>query len=251
MAAFRQWPPSRGVTPQRLYFQARHGAVVRRADGQRDSGFDSYVSDPAHPVPYRQRPIPPTYYPGGSGWTTWLVQDQRFVDGRPDVLTYETAAADDTMSRSLAAITAHLFAVDDGLRCRLDREADRRLSGHRRRRATATLRFGGYELMVANDVFRGRFRESFTTPQPIPPNHVDEYTIDLHTQDYRFLKGHRIMVQVQSTWFPIIDRNPQHYVPNIFRATESDFRVARERIYRTGAHASYLELPIETTPTTQ
>jgi hypothetical protein len=110
---------------------------------------------------------------------------------------------------------------------------------------------GGYELMVANDVFRGRFRQSFTTPHAITPNHPDEYQVDLHTQDYKFLKGHRIMVQVQSTWFPIIDRNPQQYVPSIFAATESDFRVARERVYRDATHASYLDFPVETGALTQ
>ena len=111
--------------------------------------------------------------------------------------------------------------------------------------------YGGYELMVANDVLRGRFRNSYTTPQPIAPGQVDEYKIDLHTLDYRFLKGHRIMVQVQSTWFPIIDRNPQRYVASIFAAKDADYQIARQRIYRSGAHASYLELPVETGTTTQ
>ena len=105
--------------------------------------------------------------------------------------------------------------------------------------------------MVANDVFRGRFRKGFVTPHPTPPNQVEEYSIDLHTQDYRFLAGHRIMVQVQSTWFPLIDRNPQRYVPNIFEATDADFHAARESVYRSGAHASYIELPIQTGPPAQ
>jgi predicted acyl esterase len=106
----------------------------------------------------------------------------------------------------------------------------------------------GFELMVANDVFRGRFRDGFTQPKPAVPNHVDEYTIDLHTQDYRFRPGHRIMVQVQSTWFPLIDRNPQKFVANIFEATDADFQTARQRIFRSPEYASYLQMPIETTP---
>jgi uncharacterized protein len=241
---FDRWPPSSGVTPRRLYFQAHHGASFDApTPAATDSGFDSYISDPFHPVPYRHRPIPPTYIPSGSGWTTWLVQDQRFVDDRPDVLTYETPALDHDVTL-VGAITAHLFAATTGSDADwvvklIDVYPDTAPTGQ-------APSFGGYELMVANDVFRGRFRDGYVTPHPITPGQVDEYKIDLHTQDYRFLKGHHIMVQVQSTWFPIIDRNPQRYVPNIFHATDADFRVARERIYRSGPHASYLELPIET-----
>jgi len=102
----------------------------------------------------------------------------------------------------------------------------------------------GYQLMVSNDVLRGRFRKSFEHPQAITPNRVDEYVVDLHTQNYRFRKGHRIQVQVQSTWFPLIDRNPQTFVPNIFEAKDSDFRRATQRIFRSRATASYVELPV-------
>ena len=246
---FDSWPPKTGVTPERLYFQANHAVsfdVPKVAPG--DSGFDSYVSDPAHPVPYRRRPIPPTYTPGGSGWTEWLVQDQRFVDGRPDVMTYETPPLDHDVTL-LGAITAHLFAATTGS------DADwivKLIDVYPDTAPTGTkASYGGYELMIANDVLRGRFRNGYVTPQPIAPGQVDEYKIDLHTQDYRFLKGHRIMVQVQSTWFPIIDRNPQHYVASIFAATDADYQIARQRIYRSGAHASYLDLPIETGMTTQ
>ena len=93
--------------------------------------------------------------------------------------------------------------------------------------------------------------QGFEHAAPIAPSQVDDYTISLHGQDHAFLKGHRIMVQVQSTWFPIIDRNPQHYVASIFAATDADYQIARQRIYRSGAHASYLDLPIETGTTTQ
>jgi predicted acyl esterase len=102
----------------------------------------------------------------------------------------------------------------------------------------------GYEFMVANDVFRGRFRKNFETPEAITPNKVEEYTIDLHSLNHVFKKGHKIMVQVQSTWFPIIDRNPQKYVPNIFKATESDFQIATQKIYRGSALASHIELSV-------
>ena len=103
----------------------------------------------------------------------------------------------------------------------------------------------GYQLMVANDVLRGRFRNGFSNPQRIVPNRVNEYVVDLHTQDYRFLKGHRIMVQVQSSWFPLIDRNPQAFVPNIFEAKDSDFQAATMSIFHAPRFASYVMLPVE------
>jgi putative CocE/NonD family hydrolase len=105
-------------------------------------------------------------------------------------------------------------------------------------------KMGGYQFMVANDVFRGRFRNSFEKPEPITPNKVEEYTIDLHSLNHVFKKGHKIMVQVQSTWFPIIDRNPQKYVPNIFEAKESDFQKATQKIYRSAMYPSYIELSV-------
>jgi len=103
---------------------------------------------------------------------------------------------------------------------------------------------GGYQLMIANEILRGRFRNSFTRPEPIPANRPVEYAIDLHTADHAFLKGHRIMVQVQSTWFPLYDRNPQTFVSNIFAAKESDFQSATQKVFRSGVHASYIELPV-------
>ncbi len=106
---------------------------------------------------------------------------------------------------------------------------------------------GGYEFMVANDVLRGRFRKGYGDPIPAVPDHVDEYTVDMHTQCYRFLKGHRIMVQIQSTWFPLIDRNPQKFVPNIFAATDADFQVARQRVFRS----SYVDFPVDTSRVVQ
>lgn len=235
------WPARAKVTQRKLYFRENRGLSFE-APTAGAAAFDSYISDPANPVPYRNRPIQPTYYAKGSGWYTWLLQDQRFVDHRPDVLSWETAPLEnDVVIRG--AIAAHLFASTTGSDAdwivklidvypeNYDNPAAPRVTG-------------GYELMVANDVLRGRFRTSFERPQAIVPNRVLEYTVDLHTQDYRFLKGHRIMVQVQSTWFPIIDRNPQTFVPNIFEANASDFRTATERIYRSGARASYIELPI-------
>ena len=105
-------------------------------------------------------------------------------------------------------------------------------------------KMGGFELMVADEVFRGRFRKSFEKPEPIVANQVTPYTIDLHTNDHVFLKGHRIMVQVQSTWFPVIDRNPQKYVPNIFEAVAADYQEATQRIYCSKQFPSNIELSV-------
>ena len=236
------WPARAQVTHKKLYLREQRGLSFDAPPATPAVAFDSYVSDPANPVPYRPRPIQPTYYPKGSGWYTWLLQDQRFVDHRPDVLSWETTPLEnDVVIRG--AIAAHLFASTTGS------DADWVVKlidvyPEDYTNAAAPRVTGGYELMVANDVFRGRFRTSFERPQAIPPNRVLEYVVDLHSQDYRFLKGHRIMVQVQSTWFPIIDRNPQTFVPNIFTAKAADFKAATQRIYRAATHASYIELPV-------
>src|SRR5262249_13472166 len=151
--------------------------------------FDSYVSDPAHPVPYRHRPIEPTYYPKGSGWYTWLLEDQRFAQSRPDVLTWET----ETLTNDVVLageVTAKLFASTTGG----DADWIVKLIDVYPEDYPKDFKLGGYELMVSNDVFRGRFHKSFTNPVPLVPNEVTPFTIDLHTQSYRFQKGHKIMV---------------------------------------------------------
>ena len=235
------WPP-RTSRARDLYFGPAGRLSFERPPlppERAPSAFDSYVSDPAHPVPYRARPIEPTYYPKGSGWYTWLLQDQRFVQGRPDVLSWETEPlAEDVVVRG--DIVAHLFAATTGS----DADWIVKLIDVYPEDHPTDPKLGGYEFMVANDVFRGRYRNSFERPEPIVANAVVEYVVDLHTQDYRFLQGHRIMVQVQSTWFPIIDRNPQSYVPNIFLAKDSDYRTATQRIYRSVRYPSHVTLPV-------
>jgi putative CocE/NonD family hydrolase len=232
------WPP-RTSRARDLYFGPAGRLSFERPLENAPSAFDSYVSDPAHPVPYRSRPIEPTYYPKGSGWYTWLLQDQRFVHGRPDVLSWETEPlGEDVVVRG--DIVAHLFAATTGS----DADWIVKLIDVYPEDHPTDPKLGGYQLMVANDVFRGRYRNSFARPEPIVPNAVVAYVVDLHTQDYRFLRGHRIMVQVQSTWFPIIDRNPQAYVPNIFRAKDSDYRKATHRIYWSARYPSHVTLPI-------
>ena len=233
---FDAWPPKGAVTKS-LYFHAGGKLSFSAPTSADGSGNDSYVSDPARPVPYRPRPIEPTYYPKGSGWSTWLLEDQRFVENRPDVLTYVTEPLVDDIVVA-GDITARLFASTTGQ----DADWVVKLIDVYPQDYPQDFKLGGYQFMIANDVFRGRFWKSFEKPVPLVPNAVTPFTIDLHTQSYRFLKGHRVMVQVQSTWFPIIDRNPQTWVPNIFLAKESDFKAQTHRIWRTPAQASRVEI---------
>src|SRR5438445_286182 len=175
--------------------------------------------DPVHPAPYRYRPIDMAYpddHPGG--WYTWLVQDQRFVDHRPDVLSWETEELKEDVTLA-GAVTAKLFASTTGS----DSDWIVKLIDVYPEKVEEKWQLSGYELMIADEVFRGRFRKSFEKPEPITPGAVTPYTIDLHTANHVFKKGHRIMVHVQSTWFPIIDRNPQKFVPNIFESKDADF----------------------------
>jgi len=155
------------------------------------------------------------------------------------VLTWETEAlTEDTVIAG--NIVAHLFASTSGT----DSDWVVKLIDVYPESYPQDPKMGGYQLMIANEILRGRFRNSFTRPEPIPANRPVKYTIDLHTANHAFLKGHRIMVQVQSTWFPLYDRNPQTFVSNIFAAKESDFQSATQKVFRSGVHASYIELPV-------
>lgn len=236
--AFDAWPPREAAT-RSLYFH-QNGELSFDPPQVAADEFDSYVSDPAHPVPYRHRPVDMTYpndHPGS--WYTWLVQDQRFVDQRPDVLTWQTGELTNDVTLS-GRVTAKLFASTTGS----DADWVVKLIDVYPEKFPQDWRLSGYELMIANEIFRGRFRNSFEKPEPITPNQVTPFTIDLHTANHVFKKGHRIMVQVQSTWFPLYDRNPQKFVPNIFEATEDDFQKATHRIYRSKQHPSHVEIAV-------
>ncbi len=236
------WPPTKDAANKDLFFHAG-GKLSMDPPTLEESReeFDSYVSDPAHPVPYRHRPIQPTYFSGGSKWSTWLVEDQRFVDDRPDVLSWES----DTLGADVSVageVVAHLFAATSGS----DADWIVKLIDVYPESNPNDWTMAGYQLMVSNEVFRGRYRTTYETPEAIPPGKVLDYTFSLHTQDYAFRQGHRIMVQVQSTWFPIIDRNPQTFVPNIFEAPASAFQVATQRIYRSPRYPSHVTIPVVT-----
>ena len=235
--SYDKWPPA-STTKRKLYFHADGRLSIDTPPTENDA-FDEYVSDPAHPVPYRPRPIEQTYGPH-SRWYTWLVEDQRFVDGRTDVLSWQT----DTLTKDFTvtgSVFGKLFASTTGS----DADWIVKLIDVYPAEYPKDATMGGYQLMVANEVFRGRFRNSFENPEPMTPGQPASFTIDMRQANHVFKKGHRIMVQVQSSWFPIIDRNPQRYVPNIFEASEKDFIKATHRIYRDAARASCVEVDAE------
>ncbi len=234
--AYDAWPPANRTTIKNLYFRS-DGKLSFDAPAE-DEAFDSYVSDPAHPVPYRSRPIEATYGPG-SRWYTWLTEDQRFVHNRPDVLSWET----ETLMEDIP-VTGNLLAVLSAATSGTDSDWVVKLIDVYPESYPSDPKMSGYQLMMANDVFRGRFRNSVEKPEAVKPNEVNKYSIDLHAINHVFRKGHKIMVQVQSTWFPIIDRNPQKYVQNIFEATASDFQIATQKIHRSVSNPSYIQLPV-------
>ena len=232
---YETWPPKE-ATKRNLYFQA-NGKLSFDAPNVA-SGADAYVSDPAQPVPYRTRPIEATYGPG-SRWHTWLTEDQRFVHNRPDVLSWETDVLQEDVTVT-GDVLAKLFAATTGS----DADWVVKLIDVYPAHYPKEPAMGGYQLMIANDVFRGRFRNSFEKPEAIQPNKTETYSIDLHTINHVFQKGHKMMVQIQSTWFPIIDRNPQTFMPNIFEAKETDYQKATHTIFRSATSPSHLELSV-------
>jgi hypothetical protein len=209
-----------------------------------DATFDEYISDPAKPVPFRARPIQPVgYYDRGLTWPQWLVDDQREASGRPDVVVFVSEVLTTRIKISgqpIANLIASTSGTDSDWVVKLidvypDEVADQPA-------------MGGYQLMVSADIFRGRYRESFETPKAITPDAALKYTFALPTANHVFLPGHRIMVQVQSSWFPLYDRNPQTFVPNVFWAKPGDYRKAVQRIYHAPGRASFIELPLVRTP---
>ena len=225
------WPP-KAASPRKLYLHPS-GKLAFDAPPETDQQADEYVSDPANPVPYRPRPVRPTY--PGPEWPTWMVQDQRFTHGRPDVLTYETEPLTEDVVVA-GSMKVKLFASTSGTDC----DWVVRLIDVYPETYAKQPEMGGYQLLIAGEPLRARFRKSFEKPEPVKPGAVEEYTIDLNWGHHRFRKGHKILIQVSSTWFPVIDRNPQKYVPNIFEATDADFRKATQRVYRSPKFASHV-----------
>ena len=234
-----RWPLSCAAgctTPLTRYYFGDGGALGTAAAAS--AGSDDYVSDPAKPIPYRLRPVRPTYATG-STWGQWLVDDQRPFSDRTDVLSYTTPALTAPVAISGAAmvdLVASTTGTDGDFVVKLidvypdDYAPDPKL--------------GGYQLPVAMDILRGRYREGFTAAKPLAPSQPLPFRFELPHANHVFLPGHRIMVQVQSSWFPLYDRNPQTFVPNIFDAKPADYRKATIKVFHGGAQASAIELPV-------
>jgi len=217
-----------------LYLQANFGlGFDKPADG---AASDSYVSDPAKPVSYLPRPV---HFADSDRWKTWLVTDQRAVADRPDVLTYEGPVLNAPVRISGAPI-ADLLASTTGT----DADWVVKLIDVYPDEVPSQPEMGGYELAVSMDIFRGRYRESFEHPSAIPAGQTQQYRFALPTTNHVFLPGHRIMVQIQSSWFPLYDRNPQTFVPNIFFAKPTDYSKATQTVLRSAEHASAVWLPV-------
>jgi hypothetical protein len=203
--------------------------------------FDEYVSDPAKPVPFRPRPIQPVGYDNGLTWPLWLVDDQREASGRPDVLAFISdplAAPLKISGEPIANLIASTSGTDSDWVVKLiDVYPDE---------VAEQAAMGGYQLMVAADIFRGRYRDSLEMAKPIAAGEPLRYRFALPSANHVFLKGHRLMVQVQSSWFPLYDRNPQTFVPSIFWAKPEDYRKAVQRIYHAPDRASFVDLPVVT-----
>jgi hypothetical protein len=228
------WSPREAVSTELFLREGKKLAF------QKPSGNDSetYSSDPASPVPYRKRPIEATYDQKGSGWYTWLVQDQRFLKDRNDVVTWQSEVLDKDLVVT-GDIVAHLFAATTGTDSDwvvklIDVYPD----------DAGEKNMAGYQLMIADEIFRGRYLKGFEKAAPIVAGQVNEYSIDLHSANHCFQKGHRVMVQVQSTWFPLYDRNPQKFVENIFNARPEDYQIATQRIFESARYPSHVTLPV-------
>jgi uncharacterized protein len=204
-----------------------------------DGEFEAYISDPAKPVPFRARPIQPVGYEEPLTWPRWLVDDQREASGRQDVVVFGSDVLSAPVKISGQPV-ANLVASTSGS----DSDWVVKLIDVYPDEVAYQPALGGYQLMVAADIFRGRYRESLETAKAITPGKPLLYRFALPTANHVFLPGHRIMVQVQSSWFPLYDRNPQTFVPNIFWAKPGDYRKAEQRVYHAPGVASFIELPL-------
>jgi hypothetical protein len=244
--ALNTWPSGCdsgcAIRSQKLYLQS--GGNLRLGEdsgGAARSGaadFESYVSDPAKPVPYIPRPV---HIGGDEGWRwqTWLVSDQRDVASRTDVLSFSTPVLKQPLKISGEPI-ANLIASTSGS----DGDFVVKLIDVYPDEMGREPKMGGYQLMVSADILRGRYRDSFSNPTPIPADQQQVFRFALPTANHVFLPGHRVMVQVQSSWFPLYDRNPQRYVDNIFFAKPGDYQKATIKIFDGGSSVSFVELPV-------
>ena len=224
--------------PASLFLQPNGKLGFNRAPAA-EPGFDEYVSDPAKPVPFLPRPIHIEGEEGYHDWQTWLVRDQREASGRTDVLTYTSDVLTAPLKIS-GTPTVNLIAATTGT----DGDFVVKLIDVYPDENGRDPKMGGYQLMISADIFRGRYYQGFDNPKAIPANEKVHFRFDLPTANHVFLPGHRLMVQVQSSWFPLYDRNPQTYVDNIFLAKPADYKKATIRVFNSGESDSFVELPV-------
>jgi putative CocE/NonD family hydrolase len=234
-------PSGCSISPTPLYLSAG-SKLSFTAPKATETAFEEYVSDPAKPVPYRSRPSQPMGYGDGLTWSEWLVDDQREASGRTDVLGFSSDLLKDPMKISGQPI-ANLVASTSGT----DSDWVVKVIDVYPDEVAGDAHMGGYQLMISADIFRGRYRESLETPKAITPDKPLLYRFALPAANHVFLPGHRIMVQIQSSWFPLYDRNPQTFVPSIFWAKPGDYKKATQRVYHTLGQASFVELPLVNT----
>jgi uncharacterized protein len=247
---YAAWPP-REAKATNLYLHSDGTLSIEPPTANAAKPYREYVSDPANPVPYRTRPVSPTY-PAGD-WRTWEVADQRFVENRPDVLTYLSEPLEHDLVIT-GQLSAKLFASTSGTDSDFIVKLidvfpdDAQKPAWKPEEGPKPGQYGqslnGYELPIAMEVRRGRYLQSFEQAHALIVNQPTEWDIPLRDHDHVFLKGHRIMVQIQSTWFPVIDRNPQKFVPSIYKAQASDYVPATQRIYATPELPSHVVLPV-------
>ncbi len=227
------WPPVTNFKPAKLYMTENKGLSFTAPAGSYETIAAAYVADPADPVPYRNRPIQATYG-DGSKWRTWLVEDQRFVSGRKDLANFTTPVLDHDVTVT-GDVMADLYAATTGT------DADWVVKLIDVYPDDAPAPMAGYQLMIVDEIFRGRYVKSFEHPEALKPGAVTEFKYSLHGADHTFLKGHKIMVEVQSSWFPLYDRNPQTFVPNIMTAPADAYKPETVTIYGSAKYPSHVE----------
>jgi hypothetical protein len=233
---YDQWPP-RDARPRNLYLQP-NGRLAFTAPADRSAAaFDDYVSDPGKPVPYTAEITPIEGH-------VFMVEDQRFVSSRPDVLVYETEplTEDLTIAGPVdVSMNVATTGTDGDWAVKLidvypgdapDPKPNPR-----------NVRMGGFQMLLAGDILRAKFRNSMSTPEPMVPNQPARLQFTLGDKYHTFLKRHRVMVQIQSSWFPIFDRNPQTFV-DIYHAKDSDYQKAEHKVFRSASLPSFLTLPV-------
>jgi putative CocE/NonD family hydrolase len=230
---YAHFPPAES-RPASLHLE---GAGLLGFDGSTAQASTSYVSDPANPVPYRHRPVQETYSEG-SQWYNWLTEDQSFVTDRKDVTVWRLPVLKQDLVLT-GEVIADIYASTSGTDNDLIVKLIDQYPGN-----DPDVKMRGYELMTNAEIFRGRYLDSFEKPAPLKAGAVREYKFSLHDVDHVFKAGHTVMVEVQSTWFPLYDRNPQTFVPNIMTAKPTAYKPATITIYSGPEHDSTLQVPL-------